>query len=139
MGKDFEEHKAVFESKNRTFGEGTANRNPEEGKLDYEGFFNPLVLEAYAKYMHKNRYLADGTIRDSDNWQKLFGENHVAVCTKSLLRHTMEVWKYNRGCTTDIEEALGGVLFNAMAIWLSIIKKDLDNDVLIDSPIEREG
>lgn len=133
MGKDFEEHKAVFESKNRTFGEGTANRNPEEGKLDYEGFFNPLVLEAYAKYMHKNRYLADGTIRDSDNWQKLFGENHIAVCTKSLLRHTMEVWKYNRGCTTDIEEALGGVLFNAMAIWYALIKEERDFDALIDT------
>jgi len=110
---------------NRTFGEGTANRNPEEGKLDYEGFFNPLVLEAYAQYMHKNRFLEDGSMRDSDNWQKLFGENHISVCTKSLLRHTMEVWKYNRGHGTDagIQDALGGVLFNAMAIWLKVLKE----------------
>ena len=124
---------------NRTFGEGTANRNPEEGKLDYEGFFNPLVLEAYAQYMHKNRLLADGTLRDSDNWQKLFGENHVSVCTKSLLRHTMEVWKFNRGCPTELEDALGGVLFNAMAIWLSVLKKRPNYDALIDAQIEREG
>lgn len=50
-----------------------ANRDLDEDKYDYEGFLNPKVLEAYAKYMHKHRYLKDGSIRDSDNWQILFG------------------------------------------------------------------
>jgi len=43
-----------------------ANRNSEEGKLDYEGFLHPLVIEEFAKYMHKHRHLEDGTLRDSD-------------------------------------------------------------------------
>jgi hypothetical protein len=47
-----------------------ATRNPEEGKLDYEGFLSPLVLECYAKYMHEHRLQSDGKLRDSDNWQK---------------------------------------------------------------------
>ena len=82
--------------KNRTFKTG-ANRNSEDGKYDYEAFFSPLVLEGRAKYMHKHRFLEDGTMRDGDNWQKLFGEDHESVCMKSLMRHVMDLWLEHRG------------------------------------------
>ena len=47
-----------------------ATRDAETNKLDFEGFFSPLALEEYAKYMHMHRRQADGNVRDSDNWQK---------------------------------------------------------------------
>jgi hypothetical protein len=112
---------------NRTWNTG-ANRNKDEDKYDYEGFINPLVFEAYGKYMHKHRHLADGTMRDSDNWQNLFGDEHIKVCTKSLIRHTHDVWMENRGYDSrdGIDEALGGIIFNAMAIWFKILKDRRD-------------
>ena len=45
-----------------------ATRDSDVGKLDYEGFLCPLVLERYAQYLHKHRQTANG-MRDSDNWQ----------------------------------------------------------------------
>ena len=53
----------------RTFDTG-ATRDTDDGKLDYEGFISPLVLERFARYMHTHRLQPDGTLRDSDNWQK---------------------------------------------------------------------
>jgi hypothetical protein len=41
-------------------------------KPDYEGFLSPPVIEAFGRYMHKNRRLADGSMRASDNWQRAF-------------------------------------------------------------------
>lgn len=113
---------------NRTFGENTANRNPEEGKNDYEGFFNPLVIEAFGNYMHKHRHLEDGSLRDSDNWQKLFGPDHCSVCMKSAWRHFLDWWKEERGYQSrdGIDEALGGLMFNLMAYWYKILKERED-------------
>jgi hypothetical protein len=93
------------------------NRNPEDGKYDYEGFLSPVVLEAFAQYMHKHRKLADGTLRDSDNWQKLFGDEHYDVCMKSLHRHFMDMWLEHRGHKSreGMEDAMMGILFNTMA------------------------
>jgi len=66
--------------------------------------------------------MKDGSVRDSDNWQKGFGnlEEHSATCMKSLFRHFMDVWGIHRGDESidiDLDEALCGVMFNAMA-WL---------------------
>ncbi len=110
----------------RTF-EGTkATRDLDDNKLDVEGFLNPEVLHRYAQYMHKNRIMKDGSIRDSDNWQNLFGKDHQAVCMKSLARHFMDLWLLHRGyeAREDIEDALAGIMFNTMAIWLGIIKEE---------------
>lgn len=80
----------------RQFSTG-ANRNSDNGKLDYEGFNSPLVEKAYAEYLNRHRTLSDGTLRDSDNWQKLFGDKHFDVCMKSGLRHVVDVWLFHRG------------------------------------------
>src|SRR5882724_7606971 len=53
----------------RVFASG-ATRDSDENKLDFEGLLSPLVLEEFAKYMHGKRKMPDGTMRDSDNWQK---------------------------------------------------------------------
>jgi len=104
-----------------------ATRDNNEGKFDFEGFLSPLVLEAYAKYMHKNRLQADGKLRASDNWQKGFGDNHLDVCIKSLWRHFLDLWKEHRGYKSrdGIDDAIGGILFNIMAYyyWILINRK----------------
>lgn len=94
-----------------------ATRDTEDEKLDMEGFLSPKVLEGFGKYMHKHRFQSDGTLRDSDNWQKHFGEKHYDVCMKSLWRHFLDLWLEHRGFTSreGIEDALMGCLFNLMA------------------------
>lgn len=92
-----------------------ATRNADLNKLDFEGFLCPLVLERYAEYMNKNRVQVDGTVRESDNWQKgIPNEAYV----KSLWRHFVDVWKNHRGYKTedDFETACCAVIFNIMGL-----------------------
>jgi len=100
-----------------------ATRDTELGKNDYEGFISPLVIEAFGDYMTKHRVQTDGKLRDSDNWQKGFGENHLSVCIKSLWRHFLDLWKMHRGFEGrgTIDDALNGILFNAMAYYHKIL------------------
>ena len=94
-----------------------ATRDTEDGKIDYEGFLSPLVIDRFAQYMQKHRFQADGQVRDSDNWQKHFGDKHYDVCMKSLWRHFMDLWLEHRGFKSreGIENAMMGILFNIMA------------------------
>ena len=98
-----------------------ANRNSDEGKLDYEGFLSPLVLERYAEYMHKHRKTEDGTLRDSDNWQRGIPAD---VYMKSAWRHFHSWWRAHRGYPTDetIEDSICAILFNAMGYLHQNIK-----------------
>jgi hypothetical protein len=59
--------------------------------------------------------MVDGSVRDSDNWQKGMPQD---VYVKSLLRHVMDVWLFNRGLTPNepIDEALCAVIFNSMGL-----------------------
>jgi hypothetical protein len=100
----------------RQFSTG-ATRDTEDGKLDFEGFLSPIVLQKYAEYMHQHRIQPDGKLRASDNWQKHFGDEHYSVCMKSLWRHFMDLWLEHRGFKSrdGIESALMGILFNTMA------------------------
>ena len=97
-----------------------ATRDTDAGKLDYEGFFSPAVLECFAEYMHGHRQQPDGSKRDSDNWQRGIPR---AAYMKSLWRHFMDVWKIHRGLKTvdrvtgkpiTLRQALCGVMFNSM-------------------------
>ena len=106
----------------RTFDTG-ATRDTEEGKLDYEGFLSPLVLERYAQYMHKHRLHSDGTLRASDNWTKGIP---VPVYMKSLIRHVMDVWLWHRGRRSiDIQESLAAVMFNTMGMLHALLQKEV--------------
>ena len=108
---------------------GNATRDNDTGKVDFEGALNPLVLQAFGEYMLKHTQTANG-VRDSDNWQGLFGPDHNKICTKSLLRHVHDVWMWNRGYPSrdGIHEALGGVVFNAFAIWLKVLQDEQPAD-----------
>lgn len=101
-----------------------ATRDTDEDKFDYEGFISPIVLQKFAEYMNKHRIQADGGLRNSDNWQEGFGDEHLSVCFKSAHRHFMDLWLHHRGFKNEaresIDDAINGVLFNIMAYqhWL---------------------
>lgn len=110
-----------------------AYRDTNEEKLDYEAFLNPLVIQAFAQYMHKHRHQADGKLRAGDNWQGLFGspDEHRAVCMKSMWRHFHDLWMFHRGYRgrDTIKEALCALLFNIMAYLYSIlIEEEADKE-----------
>jgi len=105
-----------------------ATRDSDVGKYDYEGFMHPLVINRFAKYMHKHRTQQDGNLRDSDNWQNGMPTKE---CVKSIWRHFMDVWSINRGLTVidfktkeevTMEEALCAIIFNANMILLNLLK-----------------
>lgn len=99
-----------------------ATRDTVEGKLDYEGFLSPLVLECYAQYLHKHRTQSDGKLRDSDNWQRGIPKE---VYIKSGFRHFIDVWKQHRGFESQnvLEDSLMAVLFNIMGYAFEVLKE----------------
>ncbi len=109
----------------RQFGSG-ATRDTDNGKLDYEGFLSPLVLERYAQYMHKHRVQVDGSLRDADNWMKGIP---LDVYIKSGWRHFMDWWMNHRGVKAreGLEEALCAVIFNSSGYLHEVLKKKNDN------------
>jgi hypothetical protein len=86
----------MSQDQTRAFETG-ATRDTDNGKLDYEGFISPLVVRAYAEYMHRCRTRnvpAGQTLRSSDNWQRGIPQE---VYAKSLIRHVLEFWLINDG------------------------------------------
>lgn len=128
LGKD--ENEKIFawptahkkESTNREFDTG-ATRDSDTDKLDYEGFLSPIVLESFAQYMHKNRTMRDGTVRDSDNWQLGIPQD---AYIKSLFRHFMDLWLMHRKYETDadIKETLNAILFNTQGYLHELLKNE---------------
>ena len=106
-----------------------ANRNSDEDKLDIEGFLNPLVMQKYYEYMHKHRQLEDWTLRDADNWQNRFWDDHYSVCMKSLMRHVHDLWLEHRWYKSRdwIEDALNWIIFNAMAYAFAHYEDEYDS------------
>lgn len=100
-----------------------ATRNSDAGKLDFDGFLSPLVLERYAQYMNSCRRMENGSLRESDNWTKGIPRRQYF---KSLLRHTMDVWLILRGWSEravvkDLETALCAVSFNTMGLLHEVL------------------
>lgn len=104
-----------------------ATRDADDSKLDFEGFLSPLTLQRYGEYMHRHRKLSDGSLRDSDNWQK--GIPFDAYM-KSLWRHLKDAWTAHRGFGThsgdNIEEELCAVIFNASGYLHELLHARLD-------------
>lgn len=109
------------DKKMREFDKG-ATRDTEQNKLDYEAFNNPLVDKRYAEYMNAHRQTANG-LRDGDNWQSLFGDEHFDVCIKSLCRHTVDARLAHKGYVSEqpIEKDLCAIIFNAKAYLLKLL------------------
>ena len=100
-----------------------ATRDTDDDKIDFEGHFSPLVLQAYGYYMHRHRKQADGSIRTSDNWQKGIPKDQYM---KSLWRHLMEAWSAHRGWSAKdlLEDALCAIIFNASGYLHELIKEE---------------
>lgn len=126
----------------RTFDTG-ATRDTDEGKLDYEGFLSPVVLEAFAEYMHSHRLQSDGTMRSADNWQRGIPLDSYM---SSMWRHFMDVWKAHRGYPIHVThiDALMALAFNVMGYAHELMvaqARDFDDDGSWDEPLadwERE-
>ena len=106
----------------RTFDTG-ATRDLDENKLDYEGFLSPAVLKAFAEYMHTKRKMPDGSMRDSDNWQKGIPRD---AYMKSMWRHFFSVWESHRGDEVYgdvIVEELTALLFNVQGYLHEVLKE----------------
>lgn len=109
----------------RTFESG-ATRSTEEGKLDFEGFLSPLVIERYAEYMHSHRKQPNGCMRDSDNWQKGIP---IIAYVKSLWRHFFSVWKWHRSeFKSNVEDDLCAVIFNSSGILHTLLMEKTSHE-----------
>lgn len=99
-----------------------ATRDTNEGKYDYEGFLSPLVIQRFGEYMTKHRKQSDGSLRDSDNWQKGIPKK---VYIKSAWRHFHDWWMEHRGFKSreGIEDALMALLFNVMGYAHELLKE----------------
>jgi len=114
----------------RTFETG-ATRDAEGTKPDYEGFFSPLVFEAFGEYMTKHRVQADGSLRASDNWQKGIPQ---PVYIKSLFRHFVHMWALHRGHAVKddtgqpvtMRDTLCAVMFNVMGYLHESLKRPVE-------------
>lgn len=116
----------------RTFESG-ATRSSDEGRPDYDGYLSPLVIERFGEYMTKHRKQADGTLRDSDNWQKGMP---LSTYVKGLYRHFMHFWARHRGwpvsdkqAAPTIEDDLCAMLFNVQGylhtlLAAKVVQKD---------------
>lgn len=104
-----------------------ATRDTDNGKHDPEGFLHPLVIERFNEYMHQNRLQKDGSVRDSDNWQKGIPKS---AYMKSMWRHFHDIWLHHRGYDHKAKEplqiALCGLMFNVMGYLLETLKESYD-------------
>jgi len=115
---------ATDDGRLRTFSTG-ATRDTAEDKFDPEGFISPEVWWRFSKYMHKHRQQSDGSLRDSDNWQKGIPRKQYL---KSLLRHVFDLWLLFRNKPprfdpngTDIQDVLCAILFNTQGLLHEVI------------------
>lgn len=95
----------------RVFDTG-ATRDQDATKPDYEGYLSPLVIARFGEYMTLHRKQSDGSLRDSDNWQKGIP---LSAYMKSGWRHFLDWWNEHRGLVgrEGLEDAICGLLFNA--------------------------
>lgn len=119
--------------------ESGATRNADTGKPDFEGFLSPYVLDAFGEYMHKHRHLEDGSLRDSDNWQKGIP---LTAYIKSGWRHFVHWWMLHRGYPAKDEkgqrvtmkDTLAALMFNVMGYFHEWLKKQEEMQQISSQP-----
>ena len=122
-----------------------ATRDGDLDKLDYEGFFSPLVLERFAQYMHACRKLPDGTIRDADNWQLGIPKWRYV---KSLVRHTLDLWRGWRSTRHEpgyVDQTLAcAIMFNVMGLLHESLREQapvptLEAQIILNETVGEQG
>jgi hypothetical protein len=115
----------------RSFGTG-AVRSIDTLRDDPEAYLSPLVIDRFNEYMTKNRTLADGSIREPDNWQ--LGMPLVTYM-KGLWRHMLHLWTRHRGypvrdpkAAANIEEDLCAIMFNTQGYLHEVVKARLESE-----------
>ena len=110
-----------------------ATRSAEVDRYDPEGFLSPLAIERFCEYMQKHRLQPDGSVRDSDNWQKGLP---LSTYMKGMWRHFLHLWTRFRGhpvsdpkAAADAEEDLCALLFNVQGMLHEKVKARLAQDV----------
>jgi len=108
--------------KMRHFDSG-ATRDTEEDKIDFRGFYDPIVMKAFGEYMTKHRLQADGNLRDSDNWKKGIP---LDVYMSSGWRHFFDWYTEHEGYKSreGMVDALCGLLFNVQGYLYEYLKND---------------
>lgn len=103
--------------------ESGAKREADEDKVDPEGFLSPIVIEAYSQYMHFNRKMPDGTMRDGDDWQQGIPFNRLM---RSMWRHFKDCWLEHRLWPTKQGRVfnLCALLFNTQAYLHQVLTQD---------------
>jgi len=106
-----------------------ATRSSDAMRDDPEGYLSPLVIDRYNEYMTKHRQQQDGSIRESDNWQKGMP---LASYVKGMWRHFLHLWTRHRGypvrdpeAAADIQEDLCAIIFNAQGYLHSLLVDEL--------------
>jgi hypothetical protein len=76
--------------------------------------------------MNKHRLQPDGSLRETDNWQKGIP---LPAYMKGLWRHMLHLWQRHRGwvvtdakAATDIEEDLCAIIFNAQGMLHEVLR-----------------
>lgn len=103
-----------------------ATRNVDSGRPDPEGAMSPLVEQRFSEYMLRHQAQEDGSLRESDNWQK---GQPLSAYMKGLRRHLLHLWLRHRGYpVTDpkaepsIEDDLCAIIFNAQGYLHEMVK-----------------
>lgn len=100
-----------------------AIRDSNLNKPHYEGYFSPLVIKRFGRFMLEHETLADGSRRAPDNWQQGFG---VDATMDSLWRHFVDLCLCHDGFESesreDIENTLCAIIFNAQSYLYEILK-----------------
>lgn len=114
-------HAASF----RSFATG-ATRSADATRYDPEAYLSPIVLEFYCEFMRDNRKMADGSVREGDNWQKGIP---LPVYMKGMWRHFLHLWTRHRNfdvqdkaASDSIEKDLCAVIFNAHGMLHELLK-----------------
>jgi hypothetical protein len=119
----------------RTFSTG-ACRDADKDKPEYCGFTSWEVLVRFGEYMHKNRFMKDGSRRDSDNWKKGIPRK---VYMESLYRHWVDFMAladaeklgtendpnyeamFDDSVRDSMEEALCAMFFNVQGLLYELL------------------
>jgi hypothetical protein len=123
--------KTLHEAQIRTFDTGATRSGGT--KPEYAGYLHPSVIKAYGAYMLKNQTQADGSQRESRNYQKgITQESYM----QSMFRHFVDVWSdyearneaHNKGfdvvATKEQRiEALTALFFNVHGMLMEVIRE----------------